>query len=552
MRTVRLDVTRAHDAPLSEQDLVRLAARSLRISPNAVRQVRLRKRALDARRRLPTPTWRLTLDVDVDAKIGRPDPKASMRAATEPDLSLDSPRAPAEAGPVVVVGAGPAGLFATWHLAAHGARVILVERGKPVRTRARDFGRFRGRGILDPESNLCFGEGGAGTYSDGKLTCRTKDPLRHLVLRRLVEVGAPERILVDAKPHIGTNKLFGVLENMRKELLELGVRFEFETRVERLVLAGGHVRGVEANRLGQVDAAAVLLATGHSARDTYEALLAQGIPMEAKPFAVGVRAEHPQALVDAAQYGLKGARPDTLPPADYRLAHTSTASGEERGVYSFCMCPGGMVVPTATEPDMVVVNGMSSARRSGPYANSGLVAQVHLHDLVREGFGDGPLAGVELQRDLERRAFEAGGRSYYAPAMRAADLVAGRASGTVAANRFRPGLVPYDLAEVLPGFVTASLKEGLERFDGQLRGYASAEANLIAVESRTSSPVRIPRGKDDHQVPGFGGLFVAGEGPGYAGGIMSAAIDGLRTAHAILCALRAGAPGVAQPRASRR
>ncbi|MCB9649777.1 MAG: FAD-dependent oxidoreductase [Deltaproteobacteria bacterium] len=436
---------------------------------------------------------------------------------------------------MVVVGAGPAGLFAAWQLAEHGAKVVLIERGKPVETRARDFGLFRGRAILNPESNICFGEGGAGTYSDGKLTCRTKDPLRRLVLERLVEVGAPARILVDAKPHIGTNLLFGVLKNLRARLLDRGVDIRFQTRVERLVVQDGRITGVETTA-GRIDATRVVLATGHSARDTYEALLSQGVPMEAKPFAVGVRAEHPQALIDEAQYNLRGPRPDTLPPADYRLAHTTDAG---RGVYSFCMCPGGMIVPTATEPEMVVVNGMSSARRSGPFANSGVVAQVELADLVREGFGEGPLAGVEFQRALERKAFEAGGRDYKAPAMLASDLAAGRFRPVLAPTRFRPGLVPEDLRNVLPGFVVGSLQQALQRFDKMLRGYASAEANLIAVESRTSSPVRIPRDPNTREVPGFSGLFVAGEGPGYAGGIMSAALDGLHTGHAVLLALNA-------------
>ncbi|MCA9555825.1 MAG: FAD-dependent oxidoreductase, partial [Myxococcales bacterium] len=326
-----------------------------------------------------------------------------------------------------------------------------------------------------------------------------------------------------------------VLKNLRARLLDRGVDIRFQTRVERLVVQDGRITGVETTA-GRIDATRVVLATGHSARDTYEALLSQGVPMEAKPFAVGVRAEHPQALIDEAQYNLRGPRPDTLPPADYRLAHTTDVG---RGVYSFCMCPGGMIVPTATEPEMVVVNGMSSARRSGPFANSGVVAQVELADLVREGFGEGPLAGVEFQRALERKAFEAGGRDYKAPAMLASDLAAGRFRPVLAPTRFRPGLVPEDLRNVLPGFVVGSLQQALQRFDKMLRGYASAEANLIAVESRTSSPVRIPRDPNTREVPGFSGLFVAGEGPGYAGGIMSAALDGLHTGHAVLLALNA-------------
>ena len=529
MSRVRLDLLRAFDDDLSTPALATEVARRLGLRPDAVDRVVIRKQALDARRKLPKPTWRLTVDADLDRPARRRPPQLNVREPNPDPGEFTSRRAPADAPPIVVVGAGPAGLFASLHLAEHGARVTLVERGKPVETRARDFGKFRGRGILDPESNLCFGEGGAGTYSDGKLTCRTKDPLRHHVLRRLVGSGAPERILVDAKPHIGTNLLFRVLKSLRAQLSNHGVDIRFQTKVLSLRRSDDRIRGVRTSA-GDIDADRVLLATGHSARDTYAALLDDGIPMQAKPFAIGVRAEHPQAMIDEAQYRVHGRRPDTLPPADYRLAHTA----DDRGVYSFCMCPGGMIVPTSTEPGMVVVNGMSSARRSTPFANSGLVVQVQVDDLERMGFGDGPMAGIEFQRWLERRAYEHGGRDYRAPAMRASDLVSGRATATVPDSHFRPGLTPYDLRETLPDFVITAMREGLSKFDGQLSGYASENATLIAVESRTSSPIRIPRSPETHQVEGFRGLFVAGEGPGYAGGIMSAAIDGLRTADAIL------------------
>jgi uncharacterized FAD-dependent dehydrogenase len=489
---------------------------------SSVGEVTVVRRALDARRKLKSPTWHLTVEAEVRGKVSAKDllpiPNETQR--------LTSPRA--GTNPVAVVGAGPAGLFAAWHLAEHGARVILIERGKPVETRARDFGNFRGRGLLDPESNICFGEGGAGTYSDGKLTTRKNDPLVREVLERLVEVGAPERILIDAKPHIGTNKLFGMLKGLRARLIELGVDIRFQTRVDRLVLSQGKLTGLETTA-GTIECAAAILATGHSARDTFAALLAQGIPMEPKPFAVGVRAEHHQALIDRAQYRI-GHRPPTLPPADYRLTHEQNG----RGIYSFCMCPGGMVIPAATEPEMVVVNGMSTARRSTPFANSGVVVQVNLHDIEREGFGTGPLAGIEFQRALERRAFTLGGANYFAPAMLASDLVKGRASGKLADSHFRPGLTPSDLRDALPKFIADDLRAAMSRFDQIIRGYASSEANLIAVESRTSSPLRIPRDPETMEVVGFPGLFVAGEGPGYAGGIMSAAIDGLKVAHRLL------------------
>lgn len=528
----RLDLVLRHDAPSTPEALAHEASAALGVPEARIEDVTLVRRTLDARRRMGAPTWRMTVDVAVKGGLGRVRRDVDLRPVPPPPPRLASPLCPPDRGAVVVIGAGPAGLFAAWHLAERGAKVVLVERGKPVETRARDFGQFRGRGILDPESNLCFGEGGAGTYSDGKLYTRSKSPLVPEVMERLVEVGAPPRILVDARPHIGTNVLFRMLKQLRAQLVAHGVDIRFQTRVERLVVEGGRVRGVETTR-GPIACERVVLAMGHSARDTFAALADQGVPLEPKPFAVGVRIEHPQAMIDAGQYHVGPPRPPSLPPADYHLTHD--AGG--RGVYSFCMCPGGMIVPTATEPDTVVVNGMSTASRGSPFANSGLVVQVGLEDLAREGHGEHALAGVEFQRALEQAAFRAGGGGYRAPAMTAADLVAGRAGGRLADTHFRPGLTPADLRESLPRFVTDALAEGLVRFDRQIRGYASAEANLISVESRTSSPVRIPRDDDTLEVPGFAGLHVAGEGPGYAGGIASAAVDGLRAAHAILVAM---------------
>jgi uncharacterized protein len=530
---LRLDVAIAHSAPQADADLLRAAAKALAVEPARVRAIEVVRRALDARRGRRTPTYLYTLDAEIDEHPRRPERNANVRPVPAPFTRLSSPRAGPSAPPIAVIGAGPAGLFAAWHLAESGAKVILLERGKPVEKRARDFGRFRGRGLLDPESNLCFGEGGAGTYSDGKLTTRKNDPLVREVFERLVEVGAPARILVDAKPHIGTNKLYRMLQALRRRLIELGVDIRFDTRMERLAIEGGRVRGIETNR-GRIDAGRVLLAMGHSARDTFEALAAQNVPMEAKAFAVGVRAEHPQALIDRAQYHSPRGRPETLPPADYRLTHQES----DRGVYSFCMCPGGMIVPTATEPGTVVVNGMSTATRSTPFANSGLVVQVDAKDFAAITKRSDPLAGIEFQRILERAAFEAGGRSYFAPAMLASDLVAGRARGSLADTHFRPGLTPADLGSVLPKFIIEGLARALVRFDRTIPGYASSDANLIAVESRTSSPIHIPRDPETSEVPGFAGLSVAGEGPGYAGGITSAAIDGLKVAQAILAGLR--------------
>lgn len=526
----RIDIERPHDrgfpedGPTLRPDVVA----ALETSASEVGAVDLVRRALDARRRRRTPTWQLTVDVDLPSS--KSPAWTRTREAPAPISRLASRPAGPDLGPVVVVGAGPAGIFAALHLVEHGCRVVLVERGKAVEDRSRDFGRFRGRGDLDPESNLCFGEGGAGTYSDGKLTCRTKDPQRAEILDRLVEMGGPARILVDAKPHVGTNLLYQILKEVRRTLIERGVEIHHQTRLVDLHIQGGRVRGVELEPGGRLDCSAVVVATGHSARDVFELLDRRGARLEAKPFALGVRAEHPQRLIDQAQYRLRGERPVTLPPADYRLAHTEG----DRGVYSFCMCPGGMIVPTATEAETVVVNGMSSAKRGSPYANSGVVVQVTPADWARLGFGEDALSGVRFQRDLERSAYALGGGGYRVPAIRADLFVGRRSSPEVAPSNFRPGLVAADLDSLFPKFVLGALRAGLRRFDRQIRGYASAEGNLLAVESRTSSPVRILRDPESREAVGVAGLYLAGEGPGYAGGIMSAALDGLRTAHAIL------------------
>ncbi|MBI2376351.1 MAG: FAD-binding protein [Deltaproteobacteria bacterium] len=524
---VRLEVAKDHDALGAEEADASDVARLLDVAEDEVREVRVIKRALDARRRLPKPLVRLT----VEAEVARQPPESARRRLLDLPIARprpDPPRAPRHAPPIAIVGGGPAGLFAAWLLAEKGAKVVLVERGKPVERRARDFGRFRGRGELDPESNLCFGEGGAGTYSDGKLTTRVKDPYVREVFERFVSVGAPGRILVDAKPHIGTNLLYRLLIRLRARLTELGVDLRFETRFERLRMRDGRLDGIETST-GSIDAPRVILAMGHSARDTFASLVESKVPVIAKPFAVGARIEHPQAQIDRIQYRCSP-RPATLPPADYSLTHQ--AGG--RGVYSFCMCPGGMIVPTSAEPGSVVVNGMSTARRSSPFANGGLVVAVGPEDFRGLGHGSDVLAGVRFQRALESACFSAGGSSYFAPAMRAMDLVKGKSSGRLADSHFRPGLTATDLREVLPPLVLNPLREGLRAFESIMRGYLSEEVNLIAVETKTSSPIQIPRDRDTFEVPGFRGLFVAGEGPGHAGGISSAAVDGLRVAEHLL------------------
>jgi hypothetical protein len=428
----------------------------------------------------------------------------------------------------VIVGAGPAGLFAALALAERGVRVVLLERGRDVEARMPDIGALRARGTLDPESNVCFGEGGAGAYTDGKLYTRIKHPFARWVMKRLVDFGAPERILTDAHPHLGTDKLVDIIKRLRNHVIERGGEVRFGARVERLMRIGDAATGVVLEAGEEIPAAAVVLAVGHSARDTLESLYRDGVPMEAKPFAVGLRAEHPQAFINQVQYGsVEAAR--VLGAAAYALSHQEN----ERGVYSFCMCPGGFIVPSPTESGRMVVNGMSNSTRSARFANSGVVVQVSPEDLVAAGYDDAPLRGIAFQRDLEEAAFKAVSKPYHAPAMRISDFVKGHATGTLAPSSFLPGIEASDLRALLPEWIAGPLAAGLDGFNRQLRGYISEDANLLGVESRTSAPVRIPRG-DDMMSVGVRGLYPVGEGAGYAGGIVSAAVDGVRAAEAII------------------
>lgn len=433
----------------------------------------------------------------------------------------------------VVVGAGPCGLFAGLILAQMGFRPIILDRGKLVRERTRDTWGLWRRGVLDPESNVQFGEGGAGTFSDGKLWSQIKDPrfLGRKVLTEFVKAGAPPEILTEAHPHIGTFRLVTMVESMRATIEGLGGEYRWQSRVERLDIATGadgtrRVVGLHIAGGGHVEADHVVLAPGHSARDTFAALYDQGVHMEAKPFSIGVRIEHPQSWVDEARFGACARHPD-LGAAAYTLSH-HCANG--RTVYSFCMCPGGRVVAATSEPGRVVTNGMSQYSRAEFNANSGLVVGI---DPARDYPGH-PLAGIALQRRLEEGAFMAGGGDYAAPGQRLEDFMAGRPStafGEVAPS-YRPGVRPADLARLLPGFVVDAMREALPVFGRQIARYDHPDAVLTGVETRTSSPVRITRGAD-FQSLNTRALFPAGEGAGYAGGILSAAIDGIKVAEAV-------------------
>lgn len=436
----------------------------------------------------------------------------------------------------IVVGTGPAGLFAALGLLERGVPTLILERGKALGPRRRDVAVLGREGRLDPESNMNFGEGGAGAYTDGKLTTRITHPAVRKVIETFARFGAPEGILVDAKPHIGSDLLPAAVANLDRHLVEQGCEVRFGARVvDVLSDSRGRVAGVRLADGAEVEGDRVILAPGNSARELYERLHERGFVLEAKPFAVGFRAEHPQQRIDRIQYGDAAGHP-RLPPADYRLAENPICEGRPRGVYSFCMCPGGVVVPTPTEEELLCVNGMSNSRRSSPFANSGIVVAVTLDDFERDGHGRHPLSGISFQRKWERAAFALGGGGYHAPAQRLTDYLAGRLGTPPGKTTYRPALTHADLSLLLPAHLTAALKDALRAFDRKMRGYVTDEATLIALESRTSAPLRIVRG-ENLQTPGTPGLYPCGEGAGYAGGIVSAAVDGLRVAEAVAAAM---------------
>lgn len=501
------------DEPDDPDAVAARLARQLEVPVDALPPLELRKRSIDARR----GRIRFHLVVGV--------------AEEHPPLG-GAPLLDTSGEPVIVVGAGPAGLFCAYELARAGVRSIVLDRGKPVQARRRDLKGLTQHGRVDPDSNYCFGEGGAGTYSDGKLYTRSH---KRGDVRDVIEIlalhGAPSQILVDARPHIGSNKLPKVIQAMRERLTAAGSEIRFGARATELVVDAGRAIGVRLADGTELLGRAVVIATGHSARDVHTMLQHAGVRLEAKPFAMGVRIEHPQPLIDRIQYGRAAGHPK-LPAAAYKLAYTPA---DGRGAFSFCMCPGGWIVPAATEPDGVVVNGMSLSRRDSPYANSGLVVAIDIADLERLGL-HGPLGGIELQRRLEQATARAGGGALRAPATRVTDFVAKRGSSTVPSSSYQPGLLATDIAEVLDvtGLPLASrLREAFAAFERQMRGYSTAEAVLVGVESRTSSPVRVPRDAASLESPDLRGLYPCGEGAGFAGGIVSAALDGMRVARAI-------------------
>lgn len=429
---------------------------------------------------------------------------------------------------VIIIGAGPAGLFAAIRFIELGIKPIILERGKDVRSRRRDLAAMNKEGIVNPESNYCFGEGGAGTYSDGKLYTRsTKRGDIQRILSILVHFGADEKILYEAHPHIGTNKLPHIITAMRDKIRECGGEVLFEHKVVDFIIKDNSIKGVTTAEGNTIEGDAVILATGHSARDVFHLLHAKKIAIEFKPFALGVRVEHPQSLIDSIQYHAPD-RGEFLPPASYSLVQQV----ESKGVFSFCMCPGGIIAPAATDTNEIVVNGWSPSKRNNPFANSGIVVNVEEKD-VQQFKKHGPLAGLMFQQMVEQSSFKAGGGNLVAPAQRVVDFANGKTSSALPVCSYLPGIASADMKEVLPPFIHKTLQQGFKEFGKKMKGYYTNEALIVATESRTSSPVRIPRDAVSLQHPQIKNLYPCGEGAGYAGGIVSAAMDGERIANMI-------------------
>lgn len=504
-----------------EESLPSLLATKLSVPATSLHDIRIIRKGIDARKK-PQIKVVYTLSFSADDTI-------RMRLGTDSALEWrDETISPApvriqSSSRIVIVGSGPAGLFAALRLAECGLTATIIERGAPVEQRALSVQRFWKDGILDPESNVQFGEGGAGTFSDGKLTCRSKDLLVPWVLEQFAAFGAQPEIRYLAKPHIGTDRLRTVISAIRRHLLEKGFTVRFDTRMTDMTLKDGRVTAVILNDVEEIPCDHLILAGGHSARDTFELLERLHVPLQRKPFAMGLRVEHPQELINRIQYGSQ--KQQNLPAADYAVAWNNSSSG--RSAYSFCMCPGGVVVGGASEAGGVVTNGMSGQLRNSPYANSALVVNVREDDFD----GPGPLAGVRLQRRWERQAFELGGGGYRAPAQNLLDFLRLPGKGP-ARTSYRPGIYETELDSALPPFIIDTLREGIVDFGRKLKGFVTAEATLVGIESRTSSPVRILRDSSFESV-GVKGLYPAGEGAGYAGGIMSSAVDGIRIADCI-------------------
>lgn len=495
------------------------AAKKLDINVAEITSVKVLRKSIDARKK------EVIFNYKVAVYINEAQPDTPEYVFEYQDVS--------NAKEIHIVGFGPAGMYAALRCIELGYKPIVLERGKNVQDRRRDLRAINQFHEVNPDSNYCFGEGGAGTYSDGKLYTRSlkRGDVRK-IFENLVYHGATDQILVDAHPHIGTNKLPKIIQNIRETILKHGGEVHFETRVTDFIVKNNKLQAIQLQNGNEMTVNAVILATGHSARDIYELLHKKNILLKAKSFAMGVRVEHPQEIIDQIQYSCTGQRDELLPAAAYSLVHQVS----NRGVYSFCMCPGGFIVPAATANGEVVVNGMSPSRRNNKFANSGIVVEINVDKDLPKYEKFGVLKGLQYQKDLEKLAFNAGGKSQVAPAQRLTDFVEGRLSTSLNDCSYQPGLNSSPLHSLLPKLIGSRLRKGFAVFGKKMHGYYTAEANIIGVESRTSSPVNIPR-KENLEHPQIQGLFPCGEGGGYAGGIISAAMDGERCAEAAIANL---------------
>ncbi len=506
------------EAAAKKEMLYREVSRHSGIPLSEINHIEVIKRSIDARQKA------VKVNLKVEVFVGEEYLEESFSLPNYPDVKGKEE--------VFIIGAGPAGLFAALRCIEAGVRPVVIERGKDVRSRRRDLKALNIEHVVNEDSNYCFGEGGAGTYSDGKLYTRSKkrgDVNR--ILQLLVAYGATNQILVDAHPHIGTNKLPAIIASIREKILEHGGEVMFNTRVTDILLNDDEVSGIKTQKGETFSTSNIILATGHSARDIFSLLEEKGIEIEAKPFALGVRVEHPQQLIDRIQYKCDD-RGEFLPPSPYSIVKQING----RGMYSFCMCPGGIIAPCATSPGEVVTNGWSPSRRDQPTANSGIVVELRLADFKK--YGRTPLAGMQFQKEIEQTAWQLGGRTQRVPAQRLADFIDGKISTNLPETSYKPGVTSADLREVFPEFIHQTLKAGFKEFGKTMKGYLTNEAVIHAPESRTSSPVRIPRDPATLQHVRVKGLYPCGEGAGYAGGIVSAAIDGEKCAESCVAAMK--------------
>ncbi|SHF90951.1 hypothetical protein SAMN03080594_10969 [Arenibacter palladensis] len=512
VRNIQLRTTLLEE---SVDDILRKkASKYLGIPMEEISAVNVLRKSIDARKST------IYFNYKVSVYINEPAPKNKEYKFDYKDVS--------KAKKIHIIGFGPAGMYAALRCIELGYRPIVLERGKNVKDRRRDLKAINRDHIVNEDSNYCFGEGGAGTYSDGKLYTRSlkRGDVRR-IFENLVFHGATEQILIDAHPHIGTNKLPKLVQNIRETIIKYGGEIHFQTKVVDFTIVNNAIKAIVLQDGSEMQAERVILATGHSARDIYYLLNNKNIALQAKSFAMGVRVEHPQHIIDSIQYHCKGQRNELLPAASYSLVEQV----KDRGVYSFCMCPGGFIVPAATAPGEVVVNGMSPSKRNNLFANSGIVVEINVDLDIHKYEQHGALKGLEYQKDLERLAFTSGGRTQTAPAQRLTDFVEGKLSNDLNPTSYQPGLKSAPLHSLLPKLIGSRLRSGFTAFGEKMKGYYTAEANVVGVESRTSSPVNIPR-NENLEHPEIKGLFPCGEGGGYAGGIVSAAMDGERCAEA--------------------